>query len=195
MLLSIFPKGMLRLSPGVEGLWKRWRRGVDVVEKSRKGDWIVERSRRGGGIAGVSLGLRRCVAEVSRGSRRGVAGVRRCPPRDSKKQFRAVGRIVSSSTGTPRCERGTRKFGHSVQNQPFELDGDAFLVCLRTARRGAGAAPSGMTADHLFPILESEVDSGMLEGERGIVVGDIVRRSYLDDVHVVCAPSRVRTVT
>ena len=51
---------------------------------------------------------------------------------------------------------------HSEQAEPFVLDGDAFFVCLRTARRGAAPGPSGMTADHLFPILESEVDSGML---------------------------------
>ena len=51
---------------------------------------------------------------------------------------------------------------HSEQAEPFVLDGDAFLVCLRTARRGAAPGTSRMTADHLFPILESEVDSGML---------------------------------
>ena len=44
----------------------------------------------------------------------------------------------------------------------FELDGDALLTCLRTARRGAAPGPSGMTADHLFPILESETDSELL---------------------------------
>ena len=51
---------------------------------------------------------------------------------------------------------------HSEPAEPFVLDGDAFLVYLRTARRGAAPGPLGMTADHLFPILESEVDSGML---------------------------------
>ena len=38
--------------------------------------------------------------------------------------------------------------------EPFELVGDALLVCFMTARRGAAPGPSGMTADHLFPILE-----------------------------------------
>ena len=51
---------------------------------------------------------------------------------------------------------------HLAQVQPveqFQLDSDAFLVCLRKSRRGAAAGPSGMTSDHLFPVLESEADS------------------------------------
>ena len=51
---------------------------------------------------------------------------------------------------------------HLAQVQPFEqfqLDSDAFLVCLRKSRRGAAAGPSGMISDHLFPVLESEADS------------------------------------
>ena len=35
------------------------------------------------------------------------------------------------------------------------------LTCLRKSRRGAAAGPSGMTADHLFPHLENERDSGL----------------------------------
>ena len=46
-------------------------------------------------------------------------------------------------------------------DQPFVLDPVEFLLCLRTARRGAAAGPSGMTSDHLFPILENERDSEM----------------------------------
>ena len=42
---------------------------------------------------------------------------------------------------------------------PFELDQVEFLVCLRTARRGAATGPSGMTPDHIFTLLESEHDS------------------------------------
>ena len=82
------------------------------------------------------------------------------------------------------------------------MDGEDFLKCLRTARKGATAFPSGKTADHLFSILESEVDSELLvqvasklagdvpddagglvdrigktrRRREGIVVGDIVRR-------------------
>ena len=41
----------------------------------------------------------------------------------------------------------------------FQLDSDAFLVCLRKSRRGAAAGPSGLTSDYLFPVLESEADS------------------------------------
>ena len=37
-----------------------------------------------------------------------------------------------------------------------------FLVCLRRALGGAAAGPSGMTSDHIFPVLESEVASELL---------------------------------
>ena len=37
-----------------------------------------------------------------------------------------------------------------------------FLICPRKARRGAAAGPSGMTSDHLFPVLENEGDSQRL---------------------------------
>ena len=45
--------------------------------------------------------------------------------------------------------------------QPFSLDGEMLLTCLRKSRRGAAAGPSCMTADHLFPILENELDSSL----------------------------------
>ena len=40
----------------------------------------------------------------------------------------------------------------------FELDP---LTCLRKARRGAAPGPSGMTSDHLFLVLESDVESDL----------------------------------
>ena len=43
--------------------------------------------------------------------------------------------------------------------EPFVLDSMEFLICLRKARPGAAVGPSGMTSDHLFPVLESEGDS------------------------------------
>ena len=44
---------------------------------------------------------------------------------------------------------------------PFELDPLELLTCLRKARRGAAPGPSGMTSDHLFPVLESDVESDL----------------------------------
>ena len=44
---------------------------------------------------------------------------------------------------------------------PFESDPLEFLLCLRTARRDAAQSPSGMTSDHLFPLLESDHDSNL----------------------------------
>ena len=46
--------------------------------------------------------------------------------------------------------------------EPVALDPLEFLTCLRKARRGAAAGPSGMTSDHLFPMLENEGDSQRL---------------------------------
>ena len=48
--------------------------------------------------------------------------------------------------------------------EAFELDSIEFLTCLRKARRGAAAGPSGMTSDHLFPVLENEGDSNCCAG-------------------------------
>ena len=41
-----------------------------------------------------------------------------------------------------------------VPVERFELGKDLFLISLRTARRGAAAGPSGMTSNHLFPLLQ-----------------------------------------
>ena len=49
-----------------------------------------------------------------------------------------------------------------VPGEQFQLDPDEFLIGLRKARRGVAAGPSGMTSDHLYPILESEADSDLL---------------------------------
>ena len=39
---------------------------------------------------------------------------------------------------------------------PLELDFSIFKECVHSARRGAAAGPSGMTAEHLKPMLETE---------------------------------------
>ena len=46
-----------------------------------------------------------------------------------------------------------------VRPERFELDEDLFVQCVRSSRRGAAGGPSGMTADHLQPILESGRDA------------------------------------
>ena len=45
---------------------------------------------------------------------------------------------------------------------PFELDEHKFLSNLRKSRRGAAAVPSGMTSDHLRPVLDTHQDSLLL---------------------------------
>ena len=45
---------------------------------------------------------------------------------------------------------------------PFSLDFDGFLHNLRKSKKGAAAGPSGMTSDHLFPLLRNPHDSVLL---------------------------------
>ena len=49
-----------------------------------------------------------------------------------------------------------------VPERPFDLDEEVFCRNLRSARRGAAPGPSGMTCEHLQPILESDRDTGLL---------------------------------
>ena len=45
---------------------------------------------------------------------------------------------------------------------PFSLDSDKFLKNVRSAKRGAAAGPSGMTVEHLRPLLDSVTDQQWL---------------------------------
>ena len=45
---------------------------------------------------------------------------------------------------------------------PFALDSDKFLKNVRSAKRGAAAGPSGMTVEHLRPLLDSVTDQQWL---------------------------------
>ena len=68
--------------------------------------------------------------------------------------------------------------------EALELDGEVFLTCLKTARRGAAAGPSGMTADHLFSIFESQADSELLvQVASKVAVGD-VPNEVIDSIRV-----------
>ena len=90
--------------------------------------------------------------------------------------------------------------------RPFALDEDVFFKNLRSAKRGAAGGPSGMTVEHLRPLLDSVSDLKLFHsmaeglargavpevvealrlgrltalrkpcGVRGIVAGDVVRR-------------------
>ena len=46
--------------------------------------------------------------------------------------------------------------------RPFSLDHHMFIQNVRLARRGAAAGPSGVTAEHLKPILDSARDAELL---------------------------------
>ena len=51
---------------------------------------------------------------------------------------------------------------HPRPEATFELDRDKFLKNLRCSRRGAAAGPTGMTTEHLRPLLDSARDSELL---------------------------------
>ena len=74
-----------------------------------------------------------------------------------------------------------------VPEHDFQLDPDVFLANVRSPRRGVAAGPSGMTADHLRPLLESERDSEVLaelgaslaRGEGPEVVWEAIRMGWM----------------
>ena len=56
-------------------------------------------------------------------------------------------------------EELSRAVAEAQPMEQFELD---IVICLRRARRGAAPGPSGMTSDHLYPVLGSEAASELL---------------------------------
>ena len=70
----------------------------------------------------------------------------------------------------------TREVADTRPAVSFTFDQDLFLISLRTARRGAAGGRSGMTADHLFPVLDSEGDSALLAD-----VGSIMSQGKIPD--------------
>ena len=48
-----------------------------------------------------------------------------------------------------------------VAQSLFRLEEKKFLGNLRSSRRGAAAGPSGMTADHLRPVLDTHVHTSI----------------------------------
>ena len=70
---------------------------------------------------------------------------------------------------------------------PFELEEFQFVVNLRTSRRGAAAGPSGMTSDHLRPLLDHVLDNHLLfllgdqlaKAQTSALVNDAIRLGRL----------------
>ena len=56
-------------------------------------------------------------------------------------------------------EELSRAVAEAQPTEQFKLDIVEFLICLRRARRGAAAGSSGMTSDHLFSVVKSEMAS------------------------------------
>ena len=73
------------------------------------------------------------------------------------------------------------------QEVPFNLDSDRLARNIRCARRGAAGGPSGMTMDHIRPVLESEADTaGFFR-----MCLDFARAEILNDVLTLLKMGRV----
>ena len=76
----------------------------------------------------------------------------------------------------------------------FHLDHDLFAKNLRVSRRGAAGGPSGMTADHLRPLLDSDVDTARFwrlaqDLARATVPDEIVDVVRLGRMTALCKPN------
>ena len=63
-----------------------------------------------------------------------------------------------------------------MPDRPFELEEYRFAQVLRSSRKGAAAGPSGMTADHLRPVLENRRDTHLL-----FTLGEKLARAEIPD--------------
>ena len=72
---------------------------------------------------------------------------------------------------------------------PFRLDAERFIKNIRSARRGAAGGPSGMTTEHLRPMMDS-----MNDMERLCLLGGIMARGEVP-VHVEPAIRLGRNLT
>ena len=73
----------------------------------------------------------------------------------------APGNLATWRALTPLPHELSVEVARVEPEEPFQLDVEEFLLWLCKARRGAVAGPSGMTSDHLFPVLENEGDSDL----------------------------------
>ena len=63
-----------------------------------------------------------------------------------------------------------------MPDRPFELEEYGFAQVLRSSRKGAAAGPSGMTVDHLRPVLENPRDTHLL-----FTLGEKLARAEIPD--------------
>ena len=78
----------------------------------------------------------------------------------------------------------SQEIRQSEPRDPFVLDPVEVQICLRKARRGAAAGPSGMTSDHLFPILESEADSELFVQVCALLAVENVLEEIIDAIRL-----------
>ena len=69
----------------------------------------------------------------------------------------------------------------------FELDADRFMSNIRVARRGAAPGPSGLTAEHLLPVLDNDAAVGAL-----FQVADLLANGFIPpDAHAAIRLGRI----
>ena len=78
----------------------------------------------------------------------------------------------------------SREVADAQPSTALQLDSIKFPTCLGKGRRGAAAGPSGMTSNHLFPVLENEVGSDLLCRVASLLAVGQVPDSILEQVRL-----------
>ena len=105
-----------------------------------------------GRLAARALGLVQ-LGELSAG-RQALEGARLAPGTEETLQV-----LRDPEKRPPRPRERLSEAVREVRPEKFDLDEKLFLQCVRSSRRGVAGGPSGITADHLQPILESGRDA------------------------------------
>ena len=172
-LFLLFPR-MLLFRPPRGGLVPR-ERLIERVNKFRAGEWssLVEESMvvaASGQVSSRRRRRRQQVEDVERRANRALSLVQMGELSAGRQALEAAVVAPGTQQTLDLLQDSSRRPPHpraAVPNHiaelqpevPLDLDFTKFKECVHSARRGAAAGPSGMTAEHLKPMLETEVDS------------------------------------
>ena len=93
-------------------------------------------------------------------------------------------RALTDPEKRPPLPRAEPEVAEARPVEAFALDSIKFLTCLRRARRGAAASPSGMTSYHLFPVLENEGGSELLCRVASLLSAEQVLEAILEAIRL-----------
>ena len=157
------------------GGWVPRERLIERVNKFRAGEWssLVEESlvvAASGQVSSRRRGRRQQVEDVERRANRALSLVQMGELSAGRKALEAAVAatgtqqtldLLRDSSRRPPNPRAAMP-NHIAELQPevpLHLNFTKFKECGHFARRGAAAGPSGITAEHFKPMLETEVDS------------------------------------